>query len=127
MGGFGAFNLGLKHRDQFKLVAGISPALNLRYAGASGDYRAGFDPDHWSLRDDFRNLEVIGRFYGGMLKVRPLLIVRPVWGRGPEAAARIAVENPVELLDQLGVQSGEQDYYVGYGKSDELKIGRAHV
>lgn len=122
MGGFGAYNLGLKHRDQFKLVGGISPALNLRYTGPGGDYQAHFDPDAWSLRSDFRSMEVLGRFAGGLVRVRPLVIVRPVWGRGPDAAARIAVENPVELLDQLEVKSGEQDYYVGYGKHDELNV-----
>lgn len=122
MGGFGAYSLGLKNRDKFNLVGGISPALNLRYVGARGNYRTDFDPERWSLREDFGTLEVIGSFYGGLLKVRPLFLIRPVWGRGPAAARDVSVDNPIELLERLDVQSGEQEYYVGYGKADELNL-----
>ena len=45
MGGFSAVNLAIKHSDQFQVVAGIMPLLDLRYADCHGDHFAPFDPD----------------------------------------------------------------------------------
>jgi enterochelin esterase-like enzyme len=122
MGGFGAFSLGMKHSDKFKVVGGISPAVNLRYSGACDDYMADFNPATAHLRDDYRSHEIVGEYYGGMMKIRAWMVVQPVFGRGTEAADRVAADNPLELLDRLDIQPGQQDYYIGYGKSDEMNI-----
>jgi S-formylglutathione hydrolase FrmB len=122
MGGFGAFSLGMKHSDKFKIVGGISPAVNLRYSGACDDYLADFVPDVPILRDGYRSMELVGTYYGGLMKVRAWMVVQPVFGRGRAAADRVAGDNPLELLDRLHIQPGQQDYYIGYGKADEINI-----
>lgn len=122
MGGFGAFSLGMKHSDKFKVVGGIAPAVNLRYSGPGDDYMADFVPDILRLRDDYRSHEVVGEYYGGLMKIRAWMVVQPVFGRGYEAAERVSADNPLELLDRLNIQPGQQDYYIGYGKSDEMNI-----
>ncbi len=40
MGGFAAFNQGIRHRNAFGIVAGIHPPLNLRWADVDGNPRA---------------------------------------------------------------------------------------
>src|SRR5205814_2302337 len=45
MGGFGAYNLAIKHRDRVGVVAAIFPPLNLRYLDCHGRYFADFDPN----------------------------------------------------------------------------------
>ena len=44
MGGFAAYNIGIRHRDAFGVVIGIHPPLNLRWADVDGNPRAKFDP-----------------------------------------------------------------------------------
>ena len=122
MGGFGAYSIGLKNPDKFKLVAGIAPALNLRHSGPCNDYRADFVPGQSYLRAEFRRHEVIGEFYGGFMKVRAWMIVEPVFGSGTAAIDRVSRDNPIELLDRLNVQPGVQDYYASYARDDELNI-----
>jgi enterochelin esterase-like enzyme len=122
MGGFGAFSLGMKHSDKFKVIGGISPAVNLRYSGASDDYMADFDSATAHLRDDYRSHEIVGEYYGGLMKIRAWMVVQPVFGRGTSAADGVAADNPLELLDRLNIQPGQQDYYIGYGLSDEMNI-----
>jgi S-formylglutathione hydrolase FrmB len=122
MGGFGAYSIALKNPDKFKFVGGIAPALNLRHSGPCNDYQADFVPGQSILRDSFRSHEVIGEFYGGTMKVRAWMIIKPVFGSGPDAIARISEDNPIELLDRPDVAPGSQDYFAGYGKNDELNI-----
>ncbi|MBI3466786.1 MAG: prolyl oligopeptidase family serine peptidase, partial [Planctomycetes bacterium] len=45
MGGFGAYNLAFKHPEQFRLMVGVYPNLNLRYADKDGHWGTPFDPD----------------------------------------------------------------------------------
>jgi S-formylglutathione hydrolase FrmB len=122
MGGFGAYSIGLKHPDKFKIIGGIAPALNLRHCGPCDDYRANFVPGESYLRDSYRAREVIGEFYGGLMKVRAWMIIAPVFGRGYGAIARVSETNPIELLDRLNVAPGVQDFYAGYARDDELNI-----
>jgi S-formylglutathione hydrolase FrmB len=122
MGGFGAYSIGMQHTEKFKVVAGISPPLNMRYVGHDGRYRTDYEPDGIPLRDDFHSLEVIGEFYGGLMKVRAYMVVKPVWGRGRAAVERVSPDNPIELLDRLNTAAGTQDYYAAYPKTDELNI-----
>jgi S-formylglutathione hydrolase FrmB len=122
MGGFGAYSIGLQHPDKFKIIGGIAPALNLRHSGPCDDYRADFAPGESYLRDSYRAREVIGEFYGGLLKVRAWMIIKPVFGSGCEAIARVSENNPIELLQRMNVTPGQQDYYAGYAQNDELNI-----
>ena len=47
MGGFAAFNLGMKHRDTFKVILGLTAPLNLRWMNCRGRYFGNFDPNCW--------------------------------------------------------------------------------
>ncbi len=122
MGGHAAFNLGMKHRDKFKVVAGVSPALNLRYSGCDCRYMTDFDPSCDYLRDDYSPHEVVGRFYCSTVKVRAWELLGPVFGKRCEAPARLSRENPLEHLTRLPIRSGDLDMYIAYGKADEMNI-----
>ena len=122
MGGFGAYSLGMKNPDKFKVVGGVSPSLNLRHVGPDDNYMADFVPGVSYLRETFRSNEVVGEFYGGMWKVRAWMIAKPVFGRGRDAVERVSPDNPIELLERMNVQSGQQDYYAAYGKADDMNI-----
>jgi hypothetical protein len=120
MGGFGAYNLGIKHRDRVAVVAGIFPPLNLRYLDCHGRYFANFDPDCLGIRERLRPNRPIARF--GPILVRARRLTDPLVGRGPDAIARIARDNPVEMLAAYDVRPGELEMYVGYGANDEFNI-----
>jgi S-formylglutathione hydrolase FrmB len=123
MGGFGAYNLGIKHRDTFAVAAGICPPLNLRWVGKDGNYQANFDPDNWGWRTEVgRGREVLGRFLGGTVKVRLRDLLEPVFGLEPAAIDEISRENPIELIDRLGLREGELAMYVGYNGQDQYNI-----
>lgn len=123
MGGFAAFNQAMKHRDIFKVCAGVYPPLNLRWLDCHGRYLSKFDPNCWSWREDVsRGREVIGRFLGGTVKIRLRRLIDPLFGRGPDAVARLAYENPAEMFDRLGIVPGELDMFVVYGGRDEFNI-----
>jgi S-formylglutathione hydrolase FrmB len=123
MGGFGAYNLGIKHRDRFGVVCGICPPLNLRWVGKDGNYQANFDPDNWGWRTEIgRGREVLGRFLGGTVKVRLRDLLEPVFGLEPAAIHAVSRENPIELIDRLGLREGELAMYVGYSGKDEYNI-----
>ena len=123
MGGFGAYNLGIKHQDMFKFVLGIYPPLNLRWVDCHCRYMGNFDPCCWGWRTSVdRGREVIGRFYGGLIKIRLKRVVDPLFGRGPQAIASISRENPIEMIDAYGLRNGVLDMYVAYGGRDEFNI-----
>jgi S-formylglutathione hydrolase FrmB len=123
MGGFGAFNLAIKHPDLFKVVAGIYPPLNLRWVDCHGRYMGNFDPHCWGWRTDFsRGLEPIGRFYGGLVTIRLRRVINPLFGRTIDTLEEVRRENPIEMLDRYDVRPGQFDMYVGYGGKDEFNI-----
>jgi S-formylglutathione hydrolase FrmB len=123
MGGFAAFNQAMKHRDLFKVAAGVYPPLNLRWVDCHGRYWGNFDPNCWGWREDVsRGREVIGRFGFGSVKIRLRRLVDPLFGRGPETIARLSYENPIEMLDRLGIVDGELDMFVVYGGRDNFNV-----
>ncbi len=67
-------------------------------------------------------IEVIGKFAGGLVKVRANRFVGPIFGRGPEAVSGMSRENPIEMLVRYGVRPGELEMYVGYGAEDQFNI-----
>lgn len=123
MGGFGAYNLAMKHPELFKVVVGIFPPLNMRWVNCRGRYMANFDPCCWGWRTQVdRGHEVIGRFYKGLVTIRLKRVIDPLFGRGPEALAAVQRENPIEMIDRLGLTDGVLDMYVAYGGRDEFNI-----
>ncbi len=124
MGGFGAVNLGIKHRDRVGTVVGLMPPLNIRYTDCHGRYFGNFDPNCFELDDRLRPNGAVAKFYGwyGVFIVRKRRITDPLFGRDADAVARISADNPIEMLDSYRLQPGELQMYVGYGKKDEFNI-----
>ncbi|GBD37205.1 Endo-1,4-beta-xylanase Z [bacterium HR36] len=124
MGGFGAFNIALKHPDRFKTVVGIMPALNLRWLGACGNYFENFDPAHWGWREVMAAPhEPVARFGPcGIIKLRAQDVIYPAFGSGPEALARIKAENPIELLLRSQLRGTDLAMYIAYAGRDEFNL-----
>jgi S-formylglutathione hydrolase FrmB len=122
MGGGAAYNLAIKFRERFKVVVGIFPPLNSRWIDCHGNTRVNFDPCCWGWRTDYsRPHEVVGRFYGVIL-ITMKRVAGPLYGFGPDVAARVSAENPIELIDRLDLRPGELSMYVGYGGKDQFNI-----
>jgi S-formylglutathione hydrolase FrmB len=122
MGGFGAFNLGIKHREKFGHLVGIMPPLNLRYSDCHGSHRTDYDPDCFQLKTTHRRREVVARLYG-VFFVRSRRLMDPVVGRRhPDPTGFIAAENPYEMLTAYDVRPGEFGMFIGYGTEDEFNI-----
>jgi S-formylglutathione hydrolase FrmB len=122
MGGYAAFNLGIRHRNAFGVVVGIHPPLNTRWADVDGNPRAKFDPRRWGWRTGFDNPNEIIANYGGAFKVRLGDTIRPIFGEGDEAVVNISENNPLELVMKTGLKNGELSMFVGYGGRDEYNI-----
>jgi len=121
MGGFGAFNLGIKYRCRFHIIVGFFPAVNLRWMDCHGKYRANFDPCCWEWREKLRPYEVVARF--GPVLVFEKQLIYPLYGKGdPDAVAKISKENPVEMLDTYDVKPGELAMFIAYGGKDQFNI-----
>jgi S-formylglutathione hydrolase FrmB len=122
MGGFAAFNLGIKYQTLFKVVVGIFPPLNLRWLDCHCRYMGNFDPCCWGWRTQLdRGCEVVGRFYG-VISIRVRRVIGPLFGLGPQALEAVKRENPIEMIDTYGLQEGALDMYVAYGGLDEFNI-----
>jgi S-formylglutathione hydrolase FrmB len=123
MGGFAAFNLGIRHRDAFGVAVGFHPPLNLRWVDTAGNYFANFDPRYWGWRTKLDNpREPVAKFYGGIVKLRIGQLIDPLFGFGDDALGEMARQNPIELIDATRLQNGELAMFVGYGGNDEFNI-----
>lgn len=124
MGGFGAYNLGIKYRDRIKIVAGVFPALNLRYVDCHGKYHTHFDPCCFGWREHLPPHESMARFFC-IINVRMAQITWPLYGCGhrQQTLAEISAQNPAEMLAAYCVQPGELCMFAGYGGKDEFNIG----
>ena len=122
MGGFGAFNLGIRHRNAFGVVMGIFPPLNLRWCDVrDGNPHADFDPRYWGWRHGFDNPhEILARV--GLATVRLGQLVHPAFGEGEEALVNIRHNNPIDLIDRTRLRNGELEMFVAYGGKDEFNI-----
>jgi S-formylglutathione hydrolase FrmB len=122
MGGGAAYNLAIKHRDRVHVVLGIFPPLNNRWLDCHCRYLTPFDPNCWGWRTDFSNpYEVVGRFYG-IVTIRMKDILDSLYTGGPETAAQVSWDNPIEMIDRLGLHEGELCMYVAYGGRDQFNI-----
>ena len=123
MGGFGAYNIAMKHRDRYKVVVGILPALNVRWIGAGGDYMADFSPQCWGWRQSANDpREVVGRFMHGLIKIRLGQVLYPLFGRGPDALQRASLENPIEMIDRYRIGERDLEMYIAYAGRDEFNL-----
>jgi len=122
MGGFSAFNLAMKHSDTFKVAIGVFPPLNLRWVDCHGNYRAKFDPDCWGWRTSAdRGREVIGKFYLGLIKIRLRQVLDQLFDPD-DVIEGLSHENPIEIIDRLGIKEGQLSMYVAYGGKDGYNI-----
>ena len=124
MGGGAAFNKVMKHRDKFGVAATFAPPLNIRYVSCKGKYFEKFDPCCWDLRTDFSNTrDPVGKFLGGLVKIRLRSFVDPLFGKhNPEMAELLSAENPIELLETLDIKPGFAEFYVAYGGKDQFNL-----
>jgi pimeloyl-ACP methyl ester carboxylesterase len=122
MGGFGAYNLAIKYRDQIGVVVGIFPPVNPRYLDCHGRYFSNFDPNCLGWRTKYQPFHPIARYAGGLITIRERRLVRPLYGRDPNAMEHIAAESPLEMLDTYGVRPGELQMFIGYVGHDAFKI-----
>ncbi len=123
MGGFAAFNLGIKYRDRFKVVAGIMPGLNLRYVDCHGRYFADFDPNCTGYSDRYRPHYAIGRFAGGLIVVKQAHMLGPLYsGDRREIAQQVGRESPIEMLDAYDLKPGQLSMFIGYAGKDEFNL-----
>jgi S-formylglutathione hydrolase FrmB len=121
MGGFGAFNLGIKYGCKIKIIVGVFPAVNLRWVDCHQRYMANFDPCCWGWREKLHMCEVMGRY--GPIVITQKQLIYPLYGRGgDEALAEISQQNPIEMLDTYNVQPGQFDMFIAYGGKDQFNI-----
>jgi S-formylglutathione hydrolase FrmB len=117
MGGFAAFNLGLRHRQAFGVVVGIVPLLNLRWEDDLGNPYADFDPRHWGWRQCANE-----RHHHGLPRHGAPIPLDPLLGNTDEVIFEISKENPIEMIDRCCLRNGELSMYIGYGGRDEFNV-----
>lgn len=122
MGGFASYNLGMKHPDQFRILAGVYPNLNLRYVGGNGKWSSPYDPATEGKLQDLRWYYKLGDYPNTRIPIVAGIVFFPVWGKGERAVCRMSWENPCEMLERLDVQPGQFDMFVAYGGKDEYHI-----
>jgi len=123
MGGFGAFTLGIKHRELFGVVVGIYPPLNLRWIDDQGRYFSQFDPNRWGWRTQVTSRhEVIAKFCGGLVTFTIGQVIEPIFGRSEQGLQEVIKHNPIEMIDSYNLKPGELEMYVCYGKKDEFNL-----
>jgi len=122
MGGFGAYNLGIKHKKDFGVVVGVLPPLNFRFADCHGRTDGDFDPTCIGWQTEYRPNAPVARFAHGLVTVRQRDVIAPAFGEGPDVIAKVAAENPVEMLWSHDVKPGELEMFAGYGQLDEFNV-----
>ena len=121
-GGFGAMGMALKHRDVFGAVATLAGPLNMLYYNCQGRYSDDFDPATYRERADYDPDEVIARYYFGLLRRKVKTFLRPVYGSGPDVLAKIARDNPANLLSSTDLRPGELAIYINYPGRDNYNF-----
>jgi len=121
-GGFGATAIALKDRDLFGVVATIVGPLDMRYDNCEGRYGDDFDPATYRERTEYDRNMIIARYYCGLFRRRVKTYLEPVYGPGPHMIAKIARDNPADLLSSTGLQPGELAMYVNYPGRDNYNF-----
>ena len=121
-GGFGAMSIAMKHRDLFGAVATIAAPLNMRYNNVQERYNDDFDPATYRERTEYDPDLIISRYYFGLVRRRVKHFIEPVYGGGPDVIAKIARDNPADLLTSTNLQPGELALYVNYPGRDNYNF-----
>jgi S-formylglutathione hydrolase FrmB len=121
-GGYGAMAIAIKHRDIFGSVATIAGPLNMRYDNRQGVYGDDFDPAVYRERTEYEPDMLIAKYYFGLVRRRVKTYLEPVYGPGPDMIAKVARDNPADLLSTTGLQRGELAIYVNYPTRDEYNF-----
>jgi enterochelin esterase-like enzyme len=121
-GGFGAMAIALKHRDLFGVVAAIGGPLNMRYDNRAGRYSDDFDPATFRQRTEYDRDMIIARYYGGLRRRRVKTFLEPVYGPGADMIAKVARDNPADLLAATGLERGDLAMYVNYAGRDNYNF-----
>lgn len=123
MGAFGAYNLGIKHKADFGVIAGVLPPINLRYADCHGRIDTNFDPNCFGWVTEYNPNQVVARFGPcGIIRIRERQLIGPVFGDGPDVIARVAADNPAEMISTYKVKPGELEMFAGYATNDEFNF-----
>jgi S-formylglutathione hydrolase FrmB len=117
-GGYGGMGLALKHRDLFGAIATLGGPLNMRYDNTEGRYLDDFDPATYRWKTYYDPNEIAASYYCGLTHSRAKKYIEAVYGRGPEVIARLASDNPADLLFTTDLQPGELAIYVNYPGRD---------
>ena len=95
----------------------------MRYDNIQGRYGDDFDPaTYYREETEYDPDLVIARYYFGLLRRRVRQFLEPVYGSGPDMIARIARDNPADLLFSTGLQPGELALYVNYPGRDNYNF-----
>jgi S-formylglutathione hydrolase FrmB len=123
IGGAAAFRHAIARRDEFAVVVGIFPPLNVRWLDCHGHYFANFDPENWGWREHYHlGLLPVGKFYCGLVQVPWRRLVHPLYGHGNQVIPQMSRDNPIEMLDTYDLGPGELDMLVAYGGKDEFNV-----
>jgi S-formylglutathione hydrolase FrmB len=123
IGGGAAFRHGMVRREEFGVVVGIFPPLNLRWVDCRGHYFANFDPDNWGWRENYHlGLKPVAKYFGGLVQVPFRRLVHPLYGHGNQVIPQMSRDNPIEVMDAYNLQPGELDMLIAYGGKDEFNI-----
>ena len=122
MGAFGAYNLGIKNKAHFGVIAGVLAPLNLRYADCHGRTDTDFNPYCVGWVNEYRPNAPVARFACGLVTIRQRQLVAPVFGEGPDVIAKVAAQNPAEMLAAHDVKPGELEMFVGSANRDEFNF-----
>jgi Putative esterase len=123
IGGGAAFRHGMIHRDEFGIVVGIFPPLNVRWMGPHGRYFANFHEGLEGVREHYHlGLAPVGKFYGGLVSVPWRRLIHPLYGSGNQVVAQMSLDNPIEMLDTHPLRPGELQMLVAYGGKDQFNM-----
>jgi poly(3-hydroxybutyrate) depolymerase len=121
-GGFGAMAIALRHRDIFGVVATLAGPLNMLYNNRASRYGDDFDPASYRERTEYDPNMTIARFYFGLLRRQVKTYLEPVYGTGPDVIAKVARDNPADLLSSTNLRPGELAIYVNYPVRDNFNF-----
>jgi len=122
MGGFGAYNLAIKYRKEFRVVIGIMPPLNWRYHDCNDRYVGDFDPACFDYADRYRPHATIACFFN-VVHIQQKHLIEPLFGRNrQEVVKAISRENPIEMLETYDVKPGDLAMFIGSAGKDEFNL-----
>ena len=121
-GGFGAMTIALKHRDVFGTVATVGGPLNVRYDNCQGRYGDDFDPTTYRERTEYDPEMIIARYYLRLVRRRARTFFEPVYGIGPAVGAKVARDNPYDVLSTTDLRDGELAIYINYPARDNYNF-----